>query len=166
MTAVPAGETGGAGLACGIRELDLGQALEILHADFRAASARELTGGGSTAYHLRQAALESVIAERMRIRALIRIHRALLGGVPVAEIAHVTGSACDHVAQRWRAWADGQRRLNTRYPGLGLGQREYAQVAVALDDALGELAVQTPSSMSFTRCACPVTSPQIGSPRP
>jgi hypothetical protein len=151
VTAPPAGEHGGAGLLCEIRELGLWQALEILGADFRAASARELTGGGSPAYYLRQAALESVIAERMRIRALISVHRALLGGVPAAEIARVTGSACEDVARRWRAWADGQRRLNTRYPGLGLGQREYDQVAGSLGDVPGEMA-------PFTRCACPPQS--------
>ena len=147
MMAVPAGETGGAGLVCEIRELGFWQALEALDADVRAASARELTGGGSPAYYLRQAALESVIAERMRIRAVISVHRALLGGVPVAEIAHVTDSTCEDVARRWRAWADGQRRLDIRYPGLGLGQREYDQVAVALDDSPGE--------MRLTRCTCP-----------
>jgi hypothetical protein len=148
MTAVPAGEAGDGGLLCEIRELGLWQALEILDADFRAASAREITGGGSPAYYLRQAALESAIAGRMRIRALISTHRALLGGVPAAEIAHVTGSTCEYVARYWRVWADGQLRLNIRWPGLGLGQREYDQVAGSLDDVPGEMA-------PFTRCACP-----------
>jgi hypothetical protein len=69
MTAVPAGETGSAGLVCEIRELSFWQALEILDADFRASSARELTGGGSPDYYLRQAGLEWVLAERARIRA-------------------------------------------------------------------------------------------------
>jgi hypothetical protein len=155
MTAVPAGETDSTGLVCEIREFGFWQALEILDAEFRAVSARELTGGGSPAYYLRQVALESVIADRARIRALISIHRALLGGVLAAEIAHVIGSACEDVARRWRAWADGQRRLDARYPGLGLGQREYDQAAAALDDSLGEIRVR--------RCAC-AASAQIGSP--
>lgn len=154
------------GSVCAIRELDVWQAQELLDAGLCAASVAELTGRGSAVYYLRQAALESLIAERMRVRAVISVHRALLGGVSVAEIAHVTGSTCERVAGRWRDWADGQRRLNERCPGLGLGGREYDQVAAAVDRVAGDAGEDTPPAMSFTHCACPATDAQIGSPRP
>lgn len=150
---------------CEIRDLDVWRAQQLLDADFRVSSVRELTGGGSASHYLRQVALESVIAERMRVRAVISMHQALLSGVVLSEIAHVTGSSREHLARVWRAWADGQRRLNSRYPGLGLDQHEYDRAAVAIGEAdSGEGGLRSP--MLFTQCACPVTSTQIGSPRP
>jgi hypothetical protein len=166
MTAAAAGGTGEARFVCEIRDLHVWQAQQLLDASLGASSVQELTGGGSVAYYLRQAALESVIAERMRVRAVISIHRALLGGVSVAEIAHVTGSTCEHVADCWRLWADGQRHLNTQYPRLGLDQREYEQAAAVIGQTADDEAGETPSRLPFTQCACPAMDAQIGSPRP
>ncbi len=56
-----------------------------------AATAAELTGGGSAALYLRLAALEAVIERRIAAHAVISIHRALLAGAPVTQIAEVTG---------------------------------------------------------------------------
>ena len=121
---VPAG--GGAG------ELDVWQALEVLQRDFEAASVAELTGHGSAGYYVRQAGLEMVVAERMRMWAAISVHRALRAGASVVELAQATGLTCEQVAERWRAWADGQWRLNERCPGLGMRAGEYADVVAAL----------------------------------
>jgi hypothetical protein len=163
VTSVTA-DPGGRVSVCEIRDLSVWQALRIFDEDFRRASMAELTGAGSVAYCLRQAALEMVIAEQMRVRAVISVHRALLGGVSVSEVAHVIGSSCADVARQWRDWAEGQRHLNTLYPRLGLDQREYDQVAAVIDRADGDAEDKPP--LSFTQCACPVTSTQIGSPRP
>ncbi|HSL09616.1 MAG TPA: hypothetical protein VK887_16805 [Pseudonocardiaceae bacterium] len=147
---------------CGIGELGGWEAMDAYRAAFAAASADELTGRGSAAYYLRQAALETVIARRMRVRAVISIHHALLTGVSLGEIAHVLGNSRRDVAQRWRAWADGQLRLNTQCPGLGLGQREYDQVAAVIGAEVSDQG----SDGGLGGCACQGMDTQIGSPRP
>jgi hypothetical protein len=147
---------------CGIGELGGWEAIDAYRAVFTAASADELTGRGSAAYYVRQAALETVIARRMRVRCVISIHHALLAGISVGEIAHVLGSSHADVARRWRGWADGQLGLNAQYPGLGLGQREYDQVAAVI----GAGASDQGSNGGLGGCACPGMDTQIGSPRP
>jgi hypothetical protein len=117
---------------CGIRELGGWEAMDAYRAAFDAVSADELTGRGGAAYYVRQAALETVITGRMRVCTVISIHHALLAGVSVGELAHVLGSSRRDVAERWRGWADGQLGLNARCPGLGMGQREYDQVAAVI----------------------------------
>ncbi len=147
---------------CGIRELGGWEAMDAYRAAFAAASAGELTGRGSAAYYVRQAALETVIAARMRVRTVISIHHALLAGVSVGEIAHVLGSSRRDVAERWCSWADGQLGLNAQCPGLGLGQREYDQVAALIEaDSSGQ-----GSGGGLGGCACQEMVTQIGSPRP
>jgi hypothetical protein len=147
-------------LACGISDLGEWAAMDAYRAAFAAASAEELVGGGSAVYHVRQAALETVIADRMRIRAVISIHRALLAGASMDEIAHVLGSSRADVAQRWRSWADGQRALRAQYPGLGLGLGEYERVAALVENASGDGVGE-----GFLGCVCQGGDTQIGSPR-
>jgi hypothetical protein len=147
---------------CGIRELGGWEAMGAYRAAFAAASAEELTGRGGAAYYVRQAVLETVIAARMRVRATISIHHALLAGVSVGEIAHVLGSSRRDVAERWRSWADGQLGLNAQCLGLGMGQREYDQVAAVM----GADASDQGSDGGLGGCACRGMDTQIGSPRP
>jgi hypothetical protein len=116
----------------GVGELDVWQALEVLRRDFEAASVAELTGRGSAGYYARQAGLEMVVAERMRVWAAISMHRALRAGASVVELAQATGLTCEQVTERWRAWADGQRQLDERCPGLGMPVGEYADVVATL----------------------------------
>jgi hypothetical protein len=103
---------------------------------------------------------ETVIADGMRVSAVISIHRALVAGASVGVVAHVLGTSPTEVAERWRGWAEGQLRLSTQCPGLGVGRREYDQVAAVL---------RAGSSVGGTDevvCRdCQGESTQIGSPR-
>jgi hypothetical protein len=146
--------------ACQVRDWGWREAVEAFSAAFAASSARELTGGGDAGYYLRQVALQNVVAERMRIGATIGIHRALVAGAAPAEVAHVLGVSVTEVAGRWRTWAEGQRRLQDRWPGLGLGRDEYEQVAAVLADAGNHGPGQ------FTGCSCQGGGTQVGSPHP
>ncbi len=92
------------------------------------ATAAELAGGGDAGFCLRVAALETVIARRAAVRAVISIHRALLAGAPVTQIAEVTGLSADQVAARWAEWAGGQVRLRER-GGTGMTGEEYERAA-------------------------------------
>jgi hypothetical protein len=150
----------GAVPACRVRDWGLGEALEAFGAAFAASSARELAGDGDAGYYLRQVALQDAVAERMRAGAVIDIHRALAVGAVPAEVAHVLGVSVTEVAGRWRAWAEGQRRLRDRWPGLGLGRDEYERVAAVLAGAGGNDPGQ------FTGCSCQDEDAQIGSPHP
>jgi hypothetical protein len=146
---------------CGVRGVGVWVAMDAYQAAFAAATAEELAGQGGAAYHVRQVALETVIAEGMRVCAVISMHRALLAGASVGEVAHVVGSSPAEVAERWRGWADGQLRLNAQCPGLGVGRREYDQVAAAL-----RAGSSAGSSGGEVVCRdCQGESTQIGSPR-
>ena len=92
------------------------------------ATAAELLGGGDAGLCLRMAGLETAIARRAGVRAVISIHRALLAGVPVTQIAEVTGLSPDQVAARWAEWAGGQLRLSER-GGTGMTREEYERAA-------------------------------------
>ena len=153
---------GGCGVvqACLVRGWGLGEALDAFSAAFAASSVRELAGCGDAGYYLRQVALQNVVAERMRTGATIDIHRALVAGAGPAEVAHVLGVSAAEVAGRWRAWAEGQRRLREQFPGLGLGRDEYERVAAVLAGAGGNAPGQ------FTGCSCRDGDAQIGSPHP
>lgn len=151
---------GGVVQACRVRDWGLREALEAFGAAVAASGARELAGGGDAGYYLRQVALQNVVAERMRIGATIDIHRALVAGAAPAGVAHVLGVSVTEVAGRWRAWAEGQRRLRDECPGLGLGRDEYQQVAAVLAGAVDNDCGQ------FTGCSCRGEDAQIGSPHP
>ena len=157
MTA--AGECG-VGPACRVRDWGLREALDAFGAALAASSARELAGCGDAGYYLRQVALQDAVAGRMRAGATIDIHRALVAGAGPAEVAHVLGVSVAEVADRWRAWAEGQRRLRDLWPGLGLGREEYERVAAVLAGAGGNAPGQ------FTGCSCRGGDVQIGSPHP
>jgi hypothetical protein len=146
--------------ACRVRDWGFREALEAFNAALAASTARELAGGGDAGYYLRQVALQDAVAGRMRTGATIDIHRALVAGAAPGEIAHVLGVSITEVAGRWRTWAEGQRHLRDRCPGLGLGRDEYAQVAAVLAGA-GD---NDPGQ--FTRCSCRGGDAQVGSPRP
>jgi hypothetical protein len=157
----PVTEAGGSGAeACRVRDVGLREALDAFGAALAASSARELAGGGDAGYYLRQVALQEVVAGRMRAGATVGIHRALVAGAGPAEVAHVLGVSVTQVADRWRAWAAGQRRLRDRCPGLGLGRDEYEQVAAVLAGDGGNGPGQ------FTGCSCPGGDAQVGSPHP
>jgi hypothetical protein len=146
--------------ACQVREQGLWEVLEMFGEAFAASSVEELAGGGDAGYYLLQIALQNAVAERMRIAATIDIHRALSAGVALGEIAHVLGVGTGQVADRWRSWAAGQRRLAERCPGLGLERAEYDKVVAVLD---GRVDVDFDQ---FRSCACRGEDTQIGSPRP
>lgn len=146
--------------ACRVRDLGLREALEAFETTVAGSTARELAGGGDAGYYLQQVALQNTVAERMQTGATIDIHRALVAGAALAEVAHVLGVRVTEVAGRWRTWAEGQRRLRDRCPGLGLGRDEYEQVAAVLADAAGN------GPSKFTGCSCREEDAQIGSPHP
>lgn len=131
----------------------LREAIGAWCAGLDAASAAELAGAGGAGYCLRQAALESVIAQRMAARAVVSIHRALLAGATLAQVADVAGMTCAEAAERWRSWADGQRRLGRQVPGLGLSEREFLRAAAVIE-------------ADAAACGHAGGKTQIGSPHP
>jgi hypothetical protein len=135
---------------CGIIDLSEWEAMDAYRAALITASVDELSGRGDAAYYLRQAALETVIARRMFVGATISIHRALLSGLSVEEIAHVLGTSPAEVAERWCSWAEGQVLLNAHCRGLGLSQREYDQAAAAIGAASGS----EDTEVALAYCTC------------
>ena len=113
----------------GIVPASLWEAIDAYRAGLAAARPAELAGAGDAGYYLQQAALETAIARRMAARAAASIHHGLLAGATVAQIADATGVSSGQVAACWRAWADGQRHLEQRCPGLGVSEREYRRAA-------------------------------------
>jgi|HubBroStandDraft_3_1064219.scaffolds.fasta_scaffold84340_2 hypothetical protein len=100
------------------------------------ATAAGLSGGGDAGFCLRAAALETAIACRAAVHAVISIYRALLAGAPVAQIAEVTGLSPDQVAARRAERADGQIRLR-EWAGTGMTREEYGRTAAAAAGADG-----------------------------
>jgi hypothetical protein len=122
------GSRGAAGLA---GDLGLWEAVDAYQRAVDAASVAELTGGGDAGFHLRLAALEAVIERWMAVYAVISIHRALLAGASMTQIAQATGLSRGQVAERWAAWAEGQVRLG-EHTGLGMTRQEYERAAAAI----------------------------------
>ena len=112
----------------GLRGLGVWQALDAYRDQGRRASVAELTGAGGAGYYLRQVALESVVAEWMRVGAVISAHHALLAGAEVGEVAAAMGCSCSVLIRRWCSWAQGQAALGRRVPGLGLTAEVFAVV--------------------------------------
>ena len=125
----------------GIVPAALWEAIDAYRAGLAAASPAELAGGGDVGYYSRQAALETAIARRMAARAAASIHCGLLAGATLAQIADAAGVSSAEAAACWQAWADGQRHLGQRCPGLGVSEREYQRAAavVAAGAAAGSL---------------------------
>jgi hypothetical protein len=111
--------------------MGLGEAIDAYRGSVDAATAAELAGGGDAAFYLHLAALETAIADRAGVRAMISIHRALLAGAPVTQVAETTGLTADQVTARWAAWADGQVRLHDRV-GIGMSPEEYGRAVAVL----------------------------------
>ena len=120
------------GVPAGLRE-----AIDVYYAGTAEGVAVELAWADDARYWLRQAALESVIAQRMAVRAVLSIHRALLAGATLAQVADAAGMTCAEAAERWRSWADGQRQLRRQVPGLGLSEAEYLRAAAVIGDGAG-----------------------------
>jgi hypothetical protein len=110
----------------------LREAVDAYCAGIAESVAVELAGADDAGYWLGQAGLESVIAQRMAARAVLSMHRALLAGATLAQVADAAGMTCAEAAGRWRSWADGQRQLGRQVPGLGLGEQEYLRAAAAV----------------------------------
>ena len=74
--------------------------------------------------HLELLALGEVMARHYRHPALV--HHAVLAGVTWEQIAAADTNA-DQARQDYRAWAEGQHRLRSDFPGgtIGLGDEEY-----------------------------------------
>jgi hypothetical protein len=111
--------------------LGLWEAVDAYQRAVDAATAAELCGAGSAAFYLRLAALEAAIERRVAVHAVISIHRALLAGAPVTQIAEVTGLSPGQVRAWWAAWADGQVRLRERI-GTGMAREEYERAAAVV----------------------------------
>jgi hypothetical protein len=111
--------------------MGLWEAVDAYRDAVDAATAAELLGGGSAAFYLHLAALETAVADRAAVYAVISIHRALLAGAAAGQIADVTGLTADQVTARWAAWADGQMRLREQV-GAGMTREEYHRAAAVL----------------------------------
>jgi hypothetical protein len=111
-----------------LRGLGVWQALDVYRDEGRRASVAELTGAGGPGYYVRQVALEPVVAEWMRVCAVISAHHAVLAGADVGEVAAAMGCSCRTLIRRWRSWAEGQVELGRRVPGLGLTVEVFALV--------------------------------------
>ena len=112
-------------------DLGLREAVALLQDAVGAATVAELTGGGSAAWYLRRAALEAVIERRIAVHAVISIHRALLAGARVPQIAQATGLSRSQIAARWAGWAGGQVRLREQ-TGTGMAREEYERAAAVV----------------------------------
>ncbi len=99
------------------------------------ASVADLVGAGSAAYYLRAVALESTIAEQIRVRVTVSVHQALAAGACLSEVAAATGLDTTQVARRWAAWAQGQRRLWADTGRFGLDEDVYARVMAVVETA-------------------------------
>lgn len=119
-------------------DLGLWEAVALLQDAVGAATVAELTAGGGAAWYLRQAALEAMIERRIAVHAVISIHRALLAGAGVPQIAQATGLSRSQIAARWAAWAGGQVRLRER-TGVGMAAEEYQHAAAAISACGGAL---------------------------
>jgi hypothetical protein len=124
----------------------LREAIDVYYAGTMEAVVVELAGADDAGHWLRLAALESVIAQRMAARAVASIHRALLAGATLAQVADAAGMTCAEAAERWRSWADGQRQLGQQVPGLGLSEREYRRAAAVIGEG---------AALAADRLICP-----------
>lgn len=145
----------------GIVPEDLPEAIDSYRAGLSAATAAQLAGAGSAAYYLRQVALESLIAQRMAVRAVVSIHHGLLAGATLAQVTGAAGMSSAEVAARWQSWADGQRGLEQQVPGLGLSERDYRRAAAVI----GAAAVADSGPVVFPGARAGAMT-QIGSPHP
>ena len=78
----------------------------------------------TAAEHLELIALGEVIARRYRHPALVYL--AVVAGATWDQIAAADGTSADQARRAYRAWAEGQCRLRSDFPGgtIGLGDEE------------------------------------------
>ena len=87
----------------------------------------------TAAEHLELIALGEVMARHYRHPALV--HHAVTAGATWEQIADAAGCDPDQARQAYRAWAEGQHRLRSDFPGgtIGLDDDEYAAAIEAAD---------------------------------
>ncbi len=87
----------------------------------------------TAAEHLELLALGEVMARHYRHPALV--HHAVIAGATWDQIAAATGGDAGQARQAYRAWAGGQHRLRSDFPGgtIGLEDDEYAAAIEAAD---------------------------------
>ncbi len=61
---------------------------------------------------------------------MVSIHRALLAGATLAQVADAMGMTCAGAAERWRCWADGQRQLGQQVPGPAGSVRCASRISI------------------------------------
>ncbi len=83
--------------------------------------------------HLELLALGEVMARHYRHPA--QVHHAVIAGATWDQIAAATGGDADQARQAYGAWAGGQHRLRSDFPGgtIGLDDDEYAAAIEAAD---------------------------------
>jgi hypothetical protein len=86
----------------------------------------------TVATELDQVATMAALARRLHGWLPIHLHRALLVGASVAEVAAAAGMHPFDMAVRWREWSNGQRHLQSQIPGLTDRSAEYDRVAAIL----------------------------------
>jgi hypothetical protein len=79
--------------------------------------------------------LEAVISAWIGRRVMVSIHRALAAGADPGGVAAAAGTSLQEIAARWKEWAQGQRLLEARCPGLGLDAALCMHIAAVLDMA-------------------------------
>ena len=64
-----------------------------------------------------------------------QVDKAVRAGASWEQIAAATGASADQARQAYRAWAEGQHRLRSDFPGgtIGLDDGEYAAAIEAAD---------------------------------
>ena len=77
---------------------------------------------------LSELACMSALAQWLARWQPINIHRALLKGASVEDVAAAFGGSADETARAWYQWADGQRRWSTG-GRLGLTAGEYEKIS-------------------------------------
>jgi hypothetical protein len=87
----------------------------------------------TAAEHLEMLALGEAMARHYRHPA--QVHHAVIAGATWDQIAAATGASADQARQAYRAWAEGQHRLRSDFPGgtIGLDAGEYAAAIEAAD---------------------------------
>ncbi len=87
----------------------------------------------TAAEHLEVIALGEVMARHYRHPA--QVHHAVIAGATWDRIAAATGGDAGQARQAYGAWAEGQHRLRSDFPGgiIGLDGDEYAAAIEAAD---------------------------------
>lgn len=113
----------------------------------------------SAASELDEVAVMAALASWLTRWLPIHIHRSLIAGASIEEVAAAAGIEFSEVTRRWREWSDGQRQLQLTNRGTVDLSDEYDRVSelirrAAYDRNLprpkGNLRIQTSSDPSTT----------------